>query len=185
MLVLCSGMAARESNFKKTKSTAMWLREFTNIDPLSIDQVMMTEKCPAEEDPYFKIRKVNSPVVFKKGEEIYVRREVHPENPLQKVAAFDIQVFHPRSVIKYGRPQWIWDNNDLIPYFFNPDKHGMDSPCLVLAYLAEEDINFAVPADVIEIQNAGDQTALALKPGKYSFVLRDKNKQKKLDIDVK
>jgi len=43
----------------------------------------------------------------------------------------------------------------------------------VLAYVAGEPAE-AVPADVIELANKADKTALALAPGRYRVVVRSK-----------
>jgi len=69
-------------------------------------------------------------------------------------------------------------------FAFNPDKHGMRYPCLLMAYKTDEDIDFAVPMDAIELKNDRDAKALMLPKGDYTLVIRDKKQNKKLDITV-
>jgi uncharacterized protein YfaT (DUF1175 family) len=45
---------------------------------------------------------------------------------------------------------------------------------MVLAYFKDEDINTAIPTDIIEIQNKNDVGHLALKSGTYVIVVTNK-----------
>ena len=60
----------------------------------------------------------------------------------------------------------------------------MQFPCLVMAYHANEDSEIAIPVDIIEAKNGNRSPSLFLVKGKYTLVLRDKTKRKKLEIKV-
>ncbi len=185
VIVHCNDRASKEISFSNQKPMAWWINELARVNPFTIDQSVMSEKCGNEEDPYYSIRSVVQPTVFAKGDEVFVKKETNPNNELEKIKPYDIQVFLPKSKTINQRPSWLMERAGYTIYPFNPDKHGMSYPCIVMAYNAGEDLDFAVPADVIEIPKAGVPTALALKSGAYVFILRDKQKQKRLDIDVK
>ena len=61
----------------------------------------------------------------------------------------------------------------------------MSYPCLVLAYKKGEDVNKAIPIDVIELTDNQDVTPLILPNGDYEIVLRDKTKRKKMEAIIK
>jgi len=92
-------------------------------------------------------------------------------------------VFNPTMLKAYGRPNWMRTNRTA--FSFNPDKHGMTYPCMVLAYRPGEDPDFAVPMDVVEFKDNREQVALMLPKGDFVLVMTDYSKHKKLEIVVK
>ena len=61
----------------------------------------------------------------------------------------------------------------------------MSYPCLVMAYKKGEDVNKAIPIDVIELSDNHDVTPMILPNGDYEIVLRDKTKRKKMETTIK
>jgi hypothetical protein len=69
-------------------------------------------------------------------------------------------------------------------FTFNPDKHGMEYTCLVLAYRDGEDTDFAVPVDAVEFPSNQSSLSLMLPKGKYKLIMSDETKYKALDLEV-
>ena len=63
----------------------------------------------------------------------------------------------------------------------NPDKYGMGTPCMVMAFKQDEDMSFAVPMDAIELGNTGTRTSLLLPTGNYTLLLNDGKQAKQVD----
>ena len=84
----------------------------------------------------------------------------------------DVNVFHPRTTYEAGRPAWLFSNGCKPVPIATPITVGY--PCLVLAYVAAEDIAQAVPADVVELQGPQDRKALALKKRRYTIVAKNR-----------
>src|SRR5690606_19107405 len=70
------------------KAMAGRFKEYTGIDPLTIDQVAMTEKSsPESENPFYKLAGVKEPTV-------YVNSKNHGFIDENREKQFDISVFH-------------------------------------------------------------------------------------------
>lgn len=156
------------------KCMAGRLIEYTGVNPFTIDQTRFTEHSSTEFDnPLFKIISLDYYAVF-------VDSSGHIFNGLPEHKDYDARIYHPRTVWLNGRPKWMFDGGRK-PYFI--DKIELTFPCLVFAYLADENINVAksedmpIPYDVIELKNASDKKALSLKKGKYNIVIKDKSGQ--------
>lgn len=164
------------------KCMAGRLIEYTGINPFTIDQTRFTEHSSTEFDnPLFKIINLDYFAVF-------VDSLGHIFNGLPEHKDYDTRVYHPRTSIVNGRPHWMF-NDIRKPYFI--DKITLSFPCLVLAYLADENINvkestdMPIPFDVIELKNNTDKKALSLRKGKYTIIIKDKNGQEqKLNVTI-
>ena len=118
------------------------LTEFTNIDPLTINQVIYSEKSKREyENPFYQLTDLKEPSVFiNQGDKIF--------GEYRHGGWFDIAVFHPRSK-EYNRPKWmIYGNRKEVEFSFK--EADIDCPCLVFAYKEGEKIGSAVPYDIQE-----------------------------------
>lgn len=146
------------------KAMAGRLKEYTGIDPFTIDQVELTERSSIEyDDPFFKMINLDYYAVF-------INQFGKPYNDPPLRDQYDISVYHPRTKWINGRPNWAFEGGKQ-PYFIN-DQINIVFPCLVLAYCEGEDISIAVPTDVIELKNKDDKTALALKKGNYTIIIK-------------
>ncbi len=183
VVVFTSRGNVRKTNYNGVQSMTDWYRKFSQITPLCIDQARMTEKCKEEEEPLFRARNIVEPTVFMNRKKVFVQTEVDPLTDRNQ-QYYDIQVFHPPSQYQNKRPTWLLMNGKRKAFLFNPDKHGMNYPCLLMAYQEGEDINFATPIDAIELKNDSDAKALMLSTGTYTLVMRDKQKNKKLEVVV-
>ena len=153
------------------KAMAGRLYEYTGIDPLTIDQVQLTEHYEKTfENPYYgKIENNNFVVLVPK-------QNMLPPNFRLNNSSSDIFVYHPRTHLKYNRPDWLYRfysskiiNNEITISF----------PVLVKAYISTEDEKTSVPVDVIEIKNKTDTTALALIPNMtYKIIIENKAKNR-------
>ena len=152
------------------------LKEYTGIDPLAINQVALTESSsPDFDNPYFKQINLDYDAVFVDSNGSAFCGD-------QWYKTVDMFVYHPRTKWMYGRPNWVF-NNDKTPVPI-VSKIKLKFPCLVFAYKDDEDINTAVPVDVIELKSENDDRYLSLYKGGYTIVV--KNKQgKEQEIKIK
>ncbi len=160
------------------KAMAGRVKEFTGIDPFTIDQERWTEKSdPARENPAYGLLQIKQASVFTTPKE-----EVFSAFPGTE-ALIDIRVAHPRTIYRYGRPTWLLREGKCTPYFLKKEQLTSGFPCLVLAYKASEPaeglspLPAAIPVDVIELQEAREQKALILPPGQYQLVVKNEQGQ--------
>lgn len=168
IIIYCGFAHIVENEFPEWgKAMAGWVKEYTGIDPFTIDQITLTETNSKEYDnPYYQAINLNYYALFSDS---LGKLFNGPEGSNQ----YDVMVYHPRTQWLYGRPHWLFENNR-IPYFI--DSIGnVNFPCLVSAYCQGEDIVSAIPFDVIELKNKNDNKALSLKSGKYILKIRDVN----------
>jgi hypothetical protein len=139
-----------------------WLKQYTGIDPFTIEQEHFTEQSSPEfERALYKLIKVPYDAVF-----IDSAGNVYDEEHI-----YDIMVYHPPTRWIDGRPNWMFGYGRQAYYLNMNITTGY--PCLLLAYHADEDPKVAVPADVIELKSKKDKISLALKPGKYHIIARN------------
>lgn len=161
------------------RSMAVWFEQITQTSPYTIEQVIMNEQCTTTEHPIYKYANVNYPAVLKKYSQIYKT----PVNKLDDM--YDVQLFHPRTQFVQNRPTWLKQGDQRIAFQINADQYNMTYPLLAIAYSPDEDIEIAVPLDVVEISNSRDAMPLFLPPGPVVLVLKDKKTRKKLDLEIK
>ncbi len=162
------------------KAMAGRVKEYTGIDPLTINQEMMTERgSPDRGSPLYRRVSVTEPAVF-------VDAGGKAFNGFKGFKQFDIRIFHPRSTYVHGRPGWLLMGGKRKPYILRAEQMTIGFPCLVLAYRENEDKQQAVPADVIEVANRTDLKALVLQPGRYTVEMRNgEGKTNSFKITVK
>ncbi len=175
LLVYSSDPILNESADETERSAAAWYKKLSSKDPFTIEQSSMTDKCALAKHPLFATRTIKEPTIF-------MTKVMSKKIPF-KTSSTDLQVFHPSATSTYNRPNWMTQTRT--PYLFNPDKHGMAYPCMVLAYKPGEDPDFAVPMDVVEFKDNRDKTALMLPKGDWVLVMTDFSKHKKLEVVVK
>ncbi|WP_254412554.1 hypothetical protein [Dyadobacter diqingensis] len=144
------------------KAMAGQLKELSGINPLTIDQVELSEhNSPNFESPCYKPEQIDFSAVL-------IDKKHKPVNPGADSAQTDLQIIHPRTKFISGRPDWLQRNNAWKVFDLTTIKFDVKFPCLVGAYYENEDEN-AVPVDQIEINNQSEK-ALILPAG--NFVLR-------------
>lgn len=161
------------------KAMAGRIKEFTGIDPLTIDQQQWTEQSQvAQEHPLYRSMKLSQASVFANAS-----GQVYPGLNLGRT---DIQLAHPRTQYRYGRPSWLLTGGRRKPYFLKPAQCRLQLPCLVQAYARGEPSQQAVPLDIMEVTNWGDKKALILPLGDYRLILRDgQGQQQELLVKLK
>ena len=145
------------------KAMAGRVKEYTGIDPFTINQEILTERYQSDkENPFFKLvdTLAESSVFVNQAGELF-RGGPGDER-------FDVRLFHPRTAYTGGRPAWLLTPGRRKIYTINPDTICLAYPVLIKAYLAGESRE-AVPVDIVEWQNYSDQKALVLSPGEYAL----------------
>ncbi|MGB0930987.1 MAG: hypothetical protein ACPGVB_09445, partial [Chitinophagales bacterium] len=149
---------------KKGKAMAGCFKEFTGINPLTIDQVDLSERSQSDyENPYRQIFPIlESSVFVNKNEQAFTLPS--------KTNSFDIQVFHPKTNYLNHRPDWKY-LPDTKPKFVEEFL----TPCtatsgIIAAYKASEaaksPLNELVPVDMM-ILKPNHKQPLLLSKGKY------------------
>ena len=146
------------------KAMAGRITEYTGIDPLTINQVVYSERSKPEfNHPLLKALDITVPSVL-------LDKENQPLQYTRGEAWTDIAVFHPQTKYINNRPHWLFEHgNNNVPITLS--DINIEFPIMVLAYKKGEDISVAVPKDLTEIQNKTDTCHLALKNGNYDIVI--------------
>jgi hypothetical protein len=144
-----------------TKLMTGYLKEFTGIDPLTVDQTAMSEhSAPEYERPLYRFvaaqKYFNQPLVFQnQAREFWTHQN----------SGRDVTVFHPRSRYTNGRPAWLALGGERKQYLLPKDVCQTEKNCLVRARFAAESAD-AVPVDQIEA-STDTKTALMLPKGDF------------------
>ena len=139
------------------------VKEYTGINPFTINQEILTERYqPEMEDPFFRL------VDTLAEASVFVNRTGELSRGAPGDERFDVRLFHPRTTYTAGRPAWLLLHGQRKLYWSDPDTISIDYPLMIKAYRAGEDKQ-AVPVDIVEWQNYSDQKALVLRPGEYTL----------------
>jgi hypothetical protein len=146
---------------------AVHFREMTGIDPLTIDQTVMTESGDTlHDDPRYRHfvgrNALRAPVLLRKGESFWSA----------KPGVHDVSVIHPRAIYRDGRPDWLWAMENRRPYTLPANVCAPSTECVVAARIAAESAD-AVPVDALRIRTTEVAKTLALPPGEYVITARD------------
>lgn len=141
------------------------IRELTNQDILTIDQIVMLDLADIEKvHPYYKYvkssNKLNEPTVFVRGsdETVLIDAVNH--------GAIDIQVYLPPIKFVQGRPEWLF--MDGWHYYSLPEEITNNfKGYLIQARSTKENLQ-AVPYDQLTIE---DSSGLVLTPGSYCLTV--------------
>lgn len=148
------------------KAMAGRLKEYTGIDPLTVDQVKFSEKSTKETGHYFLY------ATKEKESFVLTDRNGTAFNGLSEPRQTDICVIHPVTDYKYGRPQWLTTGRQA--YWPDIKKDTKQSyPVQVLAYRTGEYGYEGIPSDLIEITSEHDQKPLYLQKGQYKIIFRN------------
>jgi len=161
------------------KAMAGRLKEYTGINPLTINQETLTEHSnPAFEAADYRHISYDQPAVL-------INQDGLVYNGVARDSSYDIRLYHPRTIIKDGRPDWVSLQGVRKPYFLKPRKIKIGYPVMVLGYVSEEDITKAVPYDIVELETRADRKTLFLEKGNYTLVVRNRQgKSQELKIRI-
>ncbi|MBZ9629706.1 hypothetical protein LB465_02860 [Salegentibacter sp. LM13S] len=160
------------------KALAERLKEYTGIDPLTIDQVAHSEKGnPDFFSPLSRVYKVKTPgVLINENYEAVTNRI--------KDRWTDIAVIQPKTSYEKGRPGWLLEGKAK-PVALDIADTDLSFPLMVLAFNKEEGYKRAIPVDIIEVKKREEEMYLALDPGEYIIVLANtEDKARKYELEV-
>ena len=177
-LIHCGFDHALEGTHKSwEKAMAGRLTEYTGINPLTINQVVYSEKSKPEfNHPFLKAVNIeessilidnNNPLKYERGE-----------------AWTDIAVFHPNTEYIDNRSNWLFENDNENVSITLTDIQ-IEFPVMVLAFKKGEDINLAVPIDITEVENPRENCNLGLKKGNYNIVVTNKKEAVRFEQKIK
>jgi len=164
IIILCGFHHAIESDLIKRGNSywmAKYLKEKMGIDPLTIYQDNFTEKFIENEHSLLNNLSISIPsVLVDKTKNIF---SISPH--------VDIEVIHPKTVYKDGRPSWLFDNNLHKPVKIELDSFDINYPVIVSAF-PQNEVN-SVPVDRVELKHKYDNKVLALRPMNYTISIYD------------
>lgn len=178
-LIHCGYAHAHEGEDKSWAVTmAQRLKEYTEIDPLTISQTSYSEKGKPEfNHPLLKAFDVNE-------SSILLDLENNPFKHNQNGAYTDLAVFHPNTDYINNRPNWLFKNENKNVSISLGDIE-IEYPVMVFAFKKGEDIHSAVPIDLVEINNSTESCHLGLKNGDYEIIVTNGRDSFKFDKKVK
>jgi len=178
-LIHCGFDHALEGTHKSwEKAMAGRLTEYTGINPLSINQVVYSEKSEPEfNHPLLKALNIQESSVI-------IDKDNKPLKYTRRNAWSDIAVFHPNTTYMNNRPNWLFENGNKNVSITLTDIQ-MNFPIMVLAFKKGEDINIAVPIDITEIKSKTENCNLGLKKGAYEIVITNGKESVKFEKNVK
>jgi len=159
---------------KGTPSIASWekamagrLKEYTQIDPFTIEQTQFSEKGD---------RKYNHPFIAMVNKDfpvILIDKDGKLFNGKKDSDQVDCKIIHPETQYINHRPAWLITEGNRRAYHIEKSKI-VQLPLLVLAYRQNEFDNDGVPADVIEITDDENIPVLILYKGDYEIIMKDR-----------
>lgn len=172
-----------DENFSNwEKAMAGRFKEITGINPLTIDQVTMSERGDEQfENPCYKLANVKESTIFiNKGHRVFVDKNINKQ--------FDIQVFHPKTVEINNRYNWLYYNKEFFPI---KTENILTYPCFVFAFKKNEyntdSLEKLIPVDILEFEiNTKVETGLVLEKGTYVLIFKDSAGNKfETEIEIK
>ena len=167
-LIHCGFAHAYEGPYAAWEKTmAGRLKEFTQIDPLTVSQTGYSERGDSTYNhPLLKALRPTTPSVL-------VNRETKEVFGYEwKTNYTDITVLHPISTYQSGRPEWLFAQGNLKQELTLPE-HKLKYPLMIMAFKVEEDIQQALPLDIVEADSIDKKVSLALPNGAYSILMVD------------
>jgi hypothetical protein len=148
------------------KMMAGFFRELSGIDPLTVNQVAMTEHgSPEYEQPLYRWAvdrgRLAEPVIFRNA----------AGEPWTASKGADMAVFHPRSRYENGRPDWLRMGGLRSPLLL-PLTCAPLPRCLVKAWATGEPMD-AIPVDQVLAEAGKPAPALMLPEGRFRVRVED------------
>lgn len=178
IIIYCGYDHLNEENIFDWIPLGARIKKHLNIDPLTIDLTILSEKCGKDVLPsYLAIGKLNikkPSVLITKNNETFKPRRVSKQR--------DIFVYLPPSSYKNNRPTWLFNEK----YKAYQLKKSKKMNGLVLVYYRNENRDEAIPADIIHVTKENPTPILCLKKGKYRIeYISTKGKKKTKKIKVR
>lgn len=150
------------------KAMAGRLKEITNRNPFTIDQVTYSEKSDLKfTNPVIELVNNTSSVVL-------IDEKGSLFNGLSNAEQVDCQIIHPITKYYNNRPDWLSLSKERKKYSI-PKSKIKEYPVLALAYKDNEYEHEGIPVDIVEIKNANQIPNLIVQNGNYQIIIKDKN----------
>ncbi len=149
---------------------ALYFRELTGINPLTVEQTEMCERSAAKfESPVYAFAterwKIEKPTLFRlPGGGYFVGGSLN--------GFVDVQIFSPRSQYRNERPTWLLMNGARSYHQVALADLQPDALYLVQARWANEGED-GVPIDQIEVSGSAKRATLVLPKGEFIIALKD------------
>ncbi len=149
------------------KAMAGRLKEYTQINPFTINQTQFAERSE---------KKYNHPIISlanQKNPFVLIDRDGNLFNGKKDNDQFDISVIHPETEYLNNRPNWLFSvrNRKEIQI---AKLAITEFPVLVFAYRKNEFQNSGVPVDLIELNDSNNFPSLILDKGIFEIIIKDK-----------
>ena len=150
-IIYCGYAHVAEDTLKNLMGLPMagHLKRLTGIDPFTIDQTALSEYF-VNGNRYRKLIKEKSVSVFADRLGNYFNAAGYPNK-------IDCNLYHPDTKLSEGRPSWLKTPEKEFVYL--QEQVHLTYPYLLEVYLKGEDIDHAVPIDIIEVKSADDKVA--------------------------
>lgn len=179
-LIHCGFAHVLEGKYKAwEKAMAGRLSEYTGLNPLTINQVVYNETSQSGfNHPLLRALKIYESVVL-------LDQNKRPYPYKRGEASTDLIVVHPETTYRHERPSWLFKGaNKKVKIHLN--SLNLSFPVMVLAFKQGEDIQQAIPLDIIEISDKKQVGFLALRKGAYHIVVANQaNEARKFNLKVK
>jgi len=175
-ILLCGWHHAIESDeLKRGRSywMAKYLKDKTEIDPLTIYQDNFTEKVIYNEHELLDNIRAIEPVILldRDGKVARLSNQV------------DIEVIYPKTKYINGRPNWLYKDNSYKEYTLDKEWVKIEYPLFFMAFYPEEQYD-GTPVDIIEMKDRYDQRSLILKPGSYIIKVYNKIDSQEMELSI-
>jgi len=150
------------------KAMAGRLKEYTQINPFTIDQTQFAEKSERKYNhPYIAMVNKEFPVVL-------IDENGNLFNGKKGNDQVDIRIIHPETQYVNNRPKWLLSVGNRKEYHIENSKITQ-YPLLVLTYRKDEFENNGVPADIIEVFENENIPSFILDKGNYEIIMKDRD----------
>ena len=152
-------------------------RALTGVEPLSVDQTLMTEHSKPEREPSDYRLAVEKGLV-KDGPVVLRDKEGRYYVPAAVRELHDLVIFHPRTRYENGRPTWLALGGRRQAHAVKTEaRPPKGSAYLAQAFLAKEEGRAAVPVDQMEYAADEPAPTLWLPAGKVRVRVVDADGQ--------
>lgn len=177
ILILCGYHHLLENPSKDEKKwMATHLKDLTGINPLTIDQITLTNRSNIPNSPYYQFfHRDFHTVLVDSNENVF--------NGPKGFNKWDILVSHPTIEYINGRPNWLFWIKDNTKFKVSMNQLNITCPCLLKVFKKSDD-PAAVPIDIIELKH-NQEAILSLPQGQFRvYVLNQKGDHQEFMINV-
>ncbi len=173
VLIHCGYQHVYENNHSSWgRAMAGRVKDFTGIDPFTIDQTIFIERSSSEFSHIFSRIESPFPFVFMKGEKPLNSYRGAPQQ-------VDVILVHPMTKYVNERPHWIAENK----FIYTLEKEPTKQIVQVLAYRVGEHEKNGVPVDIVEY-SSDSPIPLYLPAGEYRIIIKDSDRTIIKTVDV-